>query len=260
MIRARLSITYADDIRTLYGQIISRNPMTMQINSFSPSMVFDALEIMLQWHEENSPKCVLAEITKTEGSRIQIKIIKDLRGRAECEHRVEYKGYFDIKRIPADEYPVYMRKAERLNAANKNSIVNKIQSMLPNETISNQHMFRFLIEMDAKLDRLLSLADRNTDEEGLETVKALYISSGGCGFFSKEQMKAGEALFMGARSFDTGGKLRFSAVGKVSSVKQTKLGTIADVVFEDMEEAVRENIIRYVFEKDRELLQEAREK
>ncbi|MCD8567920.1 MAG: PilZ domain-containing protein, partial [Geovibrio sp.] len=115
-------------------------------------------------------------------------------------------------------------------------------------------------EMDSKLEKLVYLAESENKETDLQTVKALYISSEGCGFFTDGTLKMGELIFLEARSFDTGGRLRFSAVGKVAGGRKTKLGILADLEFSDMEEAVKENIIRYVFEKDRELLKEARDK
>ncbi len=260
IVRARLSIVYPDDIRTVYGQLASKAPLVLQLASYSPAMTDESLEMTLQWHEAGSSKCVQAELVKAEGNLLTFRAVKDLRGKAECAHRVEYKGSFDIKKITAEEYSSYARRAERLNLSNKNSIVNKIQSVIPNETISNQHLFRFLIEMDAKLDRLVYLAEADSREQDLQTVKALYISSEGCGFFTDGSLKAGELIFLEARSFDTGGRLRFAAVGKVAGGRKTKLGILADLEFTDMEEAVKENIIRYVFEKDRELLKEARDK
>ncbi|QAR34335.1 hypothetical protein EP073_13250 [Geovibrio thiophilus] len=260
IVRARLSIIYPDDIRTVYGQIASKAPLVLQLASYSPALVADCLEMTLQWHEAGSSKCVQVEFLKAEGAQLFLKVVKDLRGRAECAHRVEYKGFFDIKRITADEYASCARNAERNNAANKNSIVNKIQSVIPNETVSNQHLFRLLMEMDSKLERLVYLAETDGIEKDFQTVKALYISSEGCGFFTDESLKIGELFFLEARSFDTGGRLRFSAVGKVAGGRKTKLGILADLEFSDMEEAVKENIIRYVFEKDRELLKEARDK
>lgn len=260
IVRARLSIIYPDDIRTVYGQLTSKAPLVLQLASYSPAMMSDSLEMTLQWHEAGASKCVQVEFTKAEGTQIFLKVVKDLRGKAECAHRVEYKGFFDIKKISADEYSSYARTAERNNASNKNSMVNKIQSIIPNESISNQHLFRFLIEMDSKLEKLVYLAEAENKETDLQTVKALYISSEGCGFFTDGTLKMGELIFLEARSFDTGGRLRFSAVGKVAGGRKTKLGILADLEFTDMEEAVKENIIRYVFEKDRELLKEARDK
>jgi len=259
-VRARLSIIYPDDIRTVYGLITSKAPLVLQFGSYSPSMTQDCLDMTLQWHEAGASKCMQVEFLKAEGNLVSFKAVKDLRGKADCAHRVEYKGSFDIKKITADEYSSYARRAERLNSANKNSIVNKIQSIIPNESISNQHLFKFLIEMDAKLDKLVYLAESESRVNDLTTTKALYISSEGCGFFTGDAIKIGDLFFIEARAFDTGGKLRFAGVGKISGGRKTKLGILADLEFTDMEEAVKENIIRYVFEKDRELLKEARDK
>lgn len=259
MIRARLTVVYSDDIRTVYGQLISKAPLVLQINSYSPSMTEDSLEMMVQWHEAGSGKCVQAEFVKADGINVHLKVVKDLRGKSECVHKVEYKGSFEVKKISADEYPSFSRKAERLNASNKNNAVNKIIAAIPNETASNQNLFRFLIEVDAKLERLIYLAESDRNPDGLETKKALYLSSEGCGFFTDEDVKIGDLFFIETRTFDTGGRLRFALTGKVVGGRRTKLGVLVDFEFGEMEEAVRENIIRYVFEKDRELLKEARD-
>jgi hypothetical protein len=259
MIRARLTVIYSDDIRTVYGQIISKAPLVLQINSYSTSMTDDALEMMLQWHEAGAAKCVQAEFVKAEGNNLHLKVLKDLRGKSECVHKVEYKGSFEVKKITADEYNSYARKAERINSSTKNNTVNKLITAIPNETVSNQHLFRFLVELDSKLEKLIYLAESERNPNGLETKKALYLSSEGCGFFTDNDVKMGDLFFIEARTFDTGGRLRFAVTGKVIGGRRTKLGVLVDFEFGEMEEAVRENIIRYVFEKDRELLKEARE-
>lgn len=260
MIRARLTVTYSDDIRTAYGQLISKSPLIFKMNAFMPSFLEDAEEMTIQWHEAGASKCYLVEMVSINKNDINLKAIKEFYGKHESAHKVEYKGFFDIKKIKPEEYASYARLAERSNSSEKNSVVSKIQSSIPSETATNQQLFRFLLELDSKIDKLIYLSESKAREEGFQTVKALYISSEGCGFFSAENIKIGEQFFIEVRSFDTGGKLKFSSACRVRNVRKTKLGYHVDLEFTDLPEAVKENIIRYVFEKDRELLKEASDK
>jgi hypothetical protein len=260
MLKARLNIIYPDDIKTVYCQLLSKSPLRLNINEFSETMTADALEMMLQWHEGNSARCVQVEYLHMNGEDAVFRILKDMKGNPSCSHRVEYKGSFDIRKISKEEYPACVREAARQNTVFKSSVVSRIHAMLPSETNSNQHMFRLLLEMDSKLDRLLYLAEDKRNKGELTTVNALYLSGDGCGFFSEERVEEGDNFYLEARSFDTSGKLRFVSVGRVVRTRKTDKGVLADFVFEELEEAIKENIIRYVFEKDRELLKGAKEK
>ncbi|MCD8492535.1 MAG: hypothetical protein LRY51_11910, partial [Geovibrio sp.] len=53
-------------------------------------------------------------------------------------------------------------------------------------------------EMDSKLEKLVYLAEAENKETDLQTVKALYISSEGCGFFTDGTLKMGELIFLEA--------------------------------------------------------------
>ncbi|WP_022851745.1 PilZ domain-containing protein [Limisalsivibrio acetivorans] len=254
MLRARLTLTYPDDIKTAHGQLVSKAPPELKLQSVSENMLKEADEISMQWHENGRNRSVLLNFVSIQDGTARFKAAGEAPSYPSQSHRVEYKGIFDIKVLSSSEIPEYRRLAERENAKHKTSIVNKIKNIIPNESVSNQHLFRMLLEMDSKLDEILfHVAEQEMSPE-TRPVKALYLSGEGIGLFTEDEIKKGESLYVRSRPSGTGGKLRFSTIAEVARSRSTEKGYLLDALFIDFDEAVRENVIKFIFEKDRELI------
>jgi c-di-GMP-binding flagellar brake protein YcgR len=142
----------------------------------------------------------------------------------------------------------------------KTSVASKIKQIIPHETTSNQHILRFLLEIDNKLDNILEIISDSKEDDNYLVVDAIDISGGGLCFFTTEKFEKGELLYLDVELDDTTNKVEFVSVGKILNIIKTNKGFIYSLEFQNLDPDFSENIIKYVFEKERIMIQELKNK
>ena len=258
MTNCKVSIIYDDDIKTFYGQITSEKPLTLKIPGLTSELVEGALNCTLEWHSSGSFNKVSAKFSHQTANGLTVfDEVKKISGAKPPEyHIVEYKEPLIVKRIPKDEIPEYRRMSERINNTHRQNLTHKIKTILPNESIPTQYMFKMLMQIDAKMDMILDAVTEHEVTEGSVRTRGLFISGGAVGFFTDEVFAKGETIFLETAKGSSG--LKFAGVAEIRSAVRTQKGYIVESVFTEIPEYARESIIKMVFERDRELLKGAK--
>ncbi len=256
----KLIISYPDDRSSYYGILLSREPFVVQTKYSGYSIFNDSIDCVVHFHEEGTLKAAKAEVVEDKEGVISLNITQEKSTEIERQHyRVNFKGNYMIRVIENKEMPLFVRRVTQNNAVYKSSISNKVKNIIKKETSDMQNVLKFLLEIDNKLEEMLTFLRSEEDTSDLFSVKAVDVSGGGLSFFSKETYPE-ETLFyiMGAirESFY---KVDFAAIGKIVSKENTPEGFIYGVHFVTIDEDIREDIIKFVFEREREMIKEVKE-
>jgi len=130
------------------------------------------------------------------------------------------------------------------------------ETALPLET-GSQPVVEYLNKLDMKLDLLIHMLA--IQQEGFHNLpcRAVNISGGGIGFPTGEELPVGAVLEI-KMLLSHPHPVAVYVYGKVAKCMKTGEGFYAGVKFICMDEAVRDGIIRFVFEREREILREKR--
>lgn len=253
-----LKIYQKDDIRTIYAVFVDQKNFGIKSNGLSEDLFSDSLKIHALWYEGDDLVGADVEFLRRDGDVYYLKIISNVEKGLRREHyRIDYKGKYKIKLIDVDSLSDFKRIIDRKSIQAKSTMANKIKNIIQKETSSMQYVLRFLLEIDTKLDLVLeSLSNKEIDLEFME-VDAIDISGGGLSFFSTEEIDKELFLYIEGDIRESLTRVKFYAIGKIVSEFKTPRGYIYGVEFKYIDNELREDIIKYVFEKDRELIKKS---
>jgi len=253
-----LKIYQDDDVRTVYAVFVDNKNFGIRSNGLTEELLTNSLRIHALWYEGDVLIGADVEFIRRDKDTYYFKIISEIEKGLKREHyRIDYKGKYRIKLIDIDSLNDFKRLVDRKSVQAKSTMANKIKNIIQKETTSMQYILRFLLEIDNKLDLIIEqLSSREIDLEFLE-VDAVDISGGGIGFFSSEAIDKNLYLYIEGDIRESLNRVKFFAVGKIVSEFKTSKGYIYGVEFIYIDNELREDIIRYVFERDRELIKKS---
>lgn len=254
---SKIKVYYGDDIRTYYSNITLNNDNSAVVDIPTERFNENFIKIVVS--------CVInGELTafepidvKVADKRLLLKGLKkiDLESGREF-HRVEYKGEIRLKPILASEKDEYVYRVEKLSMDAKFSLIRNIKEVIPLESKNNQIILKFLLELNNKLDTIIDLIKAKEQNEGFLNVKVLDLSGGGLSFFSKESFNVGDNIYIEGEIVESYHKIPLIAVGEIKTVLKTEKGFICGVNFEVINKDIREEIVKFVFEKDRKVIKD----
>ncbi len=165
---------------------------------------------------------------------------------------VDYKGNFKIAEVQLDEIEEYKDIVEEINFNNKNDIGKKIR-----ETILSGYddpiILNILNGINSKVDKILNILSKGVDITSSFDVKCISISGDGFIFYTEKDF-ASSYIF--ATSFLTNSEItvKFASICEICSISKN----IWKATFKNIDEEIRDDIIKFIFVKEREILKEAR--
>ncbi|MEF3255402.1 MAG: PilZ domain-containing protein [Deferribacterales bacterium] len=257
----KLKIIFDDNVVRTYGNLLSRDPLLLNVK-LSTSLPFkEAIMSQINFFEGGQNKVFEVKPIRYDGKTMELLVIRELPTKTDRSHyRIDYSGYFKIKRIEGDPTEWYQH-VKRINESIKNSLSYKIKSVISKEIPQMQYVLWYLFELDNKIDEILEiLKEQKAVYSDFTAVKCVDISGGGFSFFSTDKnFNVDNLIFVDGIIDDGSVKIKFASISRVVSRHETKKGVICGTVFEEIDNEIRENIVKYVFDKDRELLREAKQ-
>lgn len=256
----KLIISYPDDRSSYYGVLLSKEPFVVKTKYSGYSIFSEALGCIVHFHEEGILKAAQAELEEDNEGIITLKIKEEKSTEIERQHyRVNFKGQYLIKIIEEKEMPVNVRRVNQNNAQFKSSISNKIKNIIKKEKSDMQNVLKFLLEIDNKLEEMLTFLRSDDDTSDLFPVKSVDVSGGGLSFFSEDNFDDNALIYIMGAIRESFYKVDFASIGKVVSKEKTSAGFIYGVHFVTIDEDIREDIIKFVFEREREMIKEVKD-
>ncbi len=254
----KLKVITDSDIISLLGRVVSENPLRIKFSSNCTDLLQNSIVLILQKFERDKIIEANIELKKVDEDDVyEFDFNSEYKSSNERNfHRIDYKGYFkvlsinDNNRFEIDR--LYTHKTEKI----KSAFANKIRQLLINDRVDDKHTLQYLLEIDSKIDRLLELLETNEEEiNDFIQVAAINVSGGGLCFFSNKEFEKGEILYIEGKLDDIVNKVEFVAFIEIVKVVNTSRGFIYSAAFNKIDAEFAENIIKYVFEKERKLIQ-----
>lgn len=252
MSKSRLNLFYSNDLLTIYGSVQTENSNVFvpeANNLFIQSGFFRA---ELEINDNSEHKIIVCEnIIINEENAISYQFSNDEPFlKHDNYYSVPLKENFLLKIADYDNINECKSHCDRFNSENTNSVSSKIKSILPNETLSNRYLFEILLELDNKMNKILNLLETPEDNSDMESAKTLRLSGASIYFYSSAEYSQTQPIFMTNKT----GKPKFCFISKVSAVIKTDKGFIHRAEIDYIDETARDNIIKFVFERDREII------
>lgn len=253
MIKCKLRVAYDEDIRSFYGSIVELSENTIVLNISSKDFSENFVKLWVSFHKDGVLNVYEASETGILSGNLILKGLKKINAESEREyHRIDFKGIFSIKKINDQEIGSYRRIVDVNNTKTKSSLYSKIKSLMQTESLQNQVLFKFLMEINNKLDDVLTIIKKETSSDSLTNVYAVDLGGGGLSFFSREQFAIEDKLYLEGSIEESYHKIFISSISKIVNIIKTKKGFFYGVIFDYLEKDIKEDIIKYIFEKDRE--------
>ncbi|MDK2792482.1 MAG: hypothetical protein PWQ25_1345 [Deferribacteres bacterium] len=255
MIVAKLRALYDNDIRTYYGNILKKGEQEIVVNIKTKDIDGEYSKIWITFSNNNQTNVFEAGSVEVGNDMIILRDLRRLDADSEREfNRIDYKGIFKIKKVEKGEKRKYINLIENTISESKSSLVKKVKSIIPSEPLNNQLILKFLLEMNNKIDNILELLKNNEIIAELTTVNAIDISGGGLSFFSKEIFEEEDLIYVESDIAESYHRIRISVLCKIVSIIKTSKGFIYGANYEKIDKDLREEIIRFIFEKEREII------
>ncbi|KAA0257099.1 PilZ domain-containing protein [Deferribacter autotrophicus] len=253
-----LKVYQPEDVKTVYAMFVDERNFGIKSNSLSEDLFMDSLKINALWYEGDVLVGADVEYTRKDKDIYYFKITSKIEKGLKREHyRIDYKGNYYIKLIDMDSVSEFKRLIDRKSIQAKTTMSNKIKNIIQKETTNMQYVLRFLLEIDLKLDAILEMVGDKEVDLDFMLVDAIDISGGGLSFFSPEQINKDLYLYIEGDIREAMNRVKFYALGKIVTEFKTPKGYIYGVEFKYIDYELREDIIKFVFEKDRELIKKA---
>lgn len=255
MIVIKIRALYEDDIKTYYGNIIEirNNEIVVSVNT--KVITKNYIKVWATFSENNQMNVYEIEMMESKNHLLILKGLNKLELDFDREfNRIDYKGIFKIKKIHPSEKRKYIMLSENNTLSSKSSLAKKIKNIIPNEPLNNQLILKFLLEMNNKLDEIITLLKDSEILTDMIQVNGVDIGGGGLSFFSKEIFEENDIIYLEGEIAESFHKIKLSVLCKIVSIIKTPKGFIYGVTYENLDKEVMEEIIKFIFEKERELI------
>lgn len=256
---AKLKITYDDDIKRIFVEIEGFSPLKVVFRGDIENLLDGARKMQIQYFEEGMLVKKSVEIDSIQDRTI---IFREIETEKEDINRKEFradcKGIVYIKKIDISELNKFQRIVDEENNLEKNSVISKIREIVANSTDEQRNLILlFLIELNEKLERLITVIEKTNIDSDFLLVKVIDISGGGICFFEESKdFNVGDYVYIKMNIKELFCQIKCSVVGKIIKIDQTSKGYFYGVHFEYLDMDIRETIIKFVLEKERFLIRE----
>jgi hypothetical protein len=216
----------------------------------------NALYLRLEWYEADLLNFAVCTLRSYENGKLTLAPVNGVQtDDSEQFHIIDTYETVELRPVQEDEIQDFRQKTDNINRRFRNSLTTQIKNILSDESLTNQFLFKLLLQIDGKLDELLAhRMDGSID--GLKECRLLALSGGGL-FFTAENAAPGDCFFIQSTpKYST--NFIFAALCKAKEVIKTPFGVIVISDFIHLDETSRDGMVHFVFEKEREKLKRIR--
>ena len=258
MAKAKLKIFYPDDIKRIFVTLIEKEPIVLRCGDDFEYLIKDASYMQVQWFEGEKIIKKNIEFEKRENELVFFKTKQTTEKKfSRQDYRVDYKGYIHIRRIEKDNVSKYQKKVHTESLEYENSMHSRIRTLLAHETAKSKYVLEFLLEIDNKLEDILAALEEKNVKDSYEKAKSIDIGGGGICFYSYNDYNVNEYLYVRGEIKELGHHTKFSFIGNIVNKEKSASGFFYGLSFITIDQEIVEEIIKYVFDKDRILLKYA---
>jgi hypothetical protein len=263
---ALITVTYENNITWSYvllkGGIPLHSPhINLLLHGFSIAQIEGADEITVEWYSDSKFSVHRLEFISHTADIWSFKRIGEAFTHDDSRTlTVDYKDTIRLEFFNISDLPIYHSKASNENLAELNSVSHKIKAEVKDEYPQNRNLLLFMLELNNKLDDILDLmrAKESVLIEDTDTnfhVNAVGINGREIIFYSPRLIDKGSYAYTYNVIGRGGERFAFASVLQIYPLKKSKDGWFYAAIYEDMREDTRDSIVKFVFTKEREMIQ-----
>jgi hypothetical protein len=251
----KLIIYYPNDLKILTGNITDLDNFQITLNEAADDVFDNCIYTKLKWYSGDEQFTASVELVSSENGVYTFKLAaQDIIKETEYRHSIEFNEYFEAVLFDKVRLSEFRHKTDQLNNRFRSTLTTQIKKIITDETLTNQYLFKLLMQIDAKMDELLGSLKEDEAVEGLKVCHVLSLGGSGIIFrLNDKNVNAGDMIYV--QSLPKHGLgINFAAVCKITDVIALPDGAICEAAYEYADESTVENIIHFIFQKDRETL------
>ena len=249
----KLYLVFADDIISSPVVVADSDNFSFKIPQKLVSNIPLANKILAEFSVDGVKKTFETEAVSLEGNLLTLKALKISETFGSSSYlNVDYKGDFTLACVTEENESKLIRLANNINSAERNDLAKKIREIILSGT-DDADVLNILAGINAKLDRILAILVPPVDVPNSFQARGVSISGGGVVFCYEGNILA-DKVFITSNIEGAGISVKFAGICRVSKM----LGNIWQADFVEIDETSRDEIVRFVFAKEREILKEAR--
>jgi len=253
MTSCKLLIYLNDDFKLYSGSVESFDPFYVKAQGASEDILKSASAIKIKWYEGKGSRSVYADLLSVDFDRIKLQKSSDVLTGDDNSHFIKFSEYLDLAKVENSDISSLKKRVDKINNRFRGTLVNQIKKIITDETLTNQYLLKMLIQIDGKMDELLDTLKQDFKLQGLKERQLLTLGGDGFSFISEERLTAGESVYIQSLPRNGVG-VSFSALSKVTDVIELDNHFVCETSYSYLDEGTRENIIHYIFQKEREKL------
>lgn len=251
MQNCKLYVFTQDELKII--QCRSDNPASFVADApmLTDELIQNSVFMRFEWYDSDIRHCISVTVKSFNGQTAVFSPESEVRRQtSEQYHLIDLSEPVEVIRINESEIMDYRVKADAVNGRSRNSLTSQIKQILLDETVTNQIILKMLVQIDSKLDELLSIK-RADSMPGLKSTRLICLSGAGACFVADNAAEGDYFYIQSVASVSSAG---FAVIGRVINTIPTEKGFICETEFIGIDETTREGLIRIVFDKDREKL------
>ncbi|PLX70727.1 MAG: hypothetical protein C0602_04280 [Denitrovibrio sp.] len=254
----KLLVYYPEDFRIFSGTLLSDKPSKIKLQNADADELMPSLAAKLKWFEGANSKYAFVELSGGEDGVFAVELKSEIGTENDDSHFIEYREHFEIVKADAARINDYKYITDKVNNRYRSTLATQIKKIITDETLTNQYLFKLLLQIDAKMEELLDSLKKDDEIEGLRETKMLSFGGGGLSFlYQGSDISTGDIIYIQSMP-KNGAGINFAAICKVFNVINTGEKQICEAGYEYLDESTKETIIHYIFQKDREQLKRKR--
>lgn len=254
----KILVYYPENFRIIPGTLMGTEPMRAKLSGITEEELGSPACIKIRWYVGNTPHISRVKITSVQDDEYTFETVSERTSESEDRHFIEFRAYFEMISVAAERMSDFYHRVDRINGRYRSTLSNQIKKIITDEDLTNQYLFKLLIQIDSKLDELLDTLKDEDKLDGLSEIKLFSLGGGGFTFqCGGGNLAKGDKIYLQSLP-KNGAGINFAAVCSISDVIETGDKSICEAVFEYIDENTRESIIHHIFQKERELLKRKR--
>jgi len=254
----KLLVYYPEDFKSFSGTVQSTSPMIVSLQGVELSDFDSSISIKLKWYDNAAPVFAYANLKSAENSIFTFELLTPAQPDNQEIHFIEFRDFFEIAKFDPQKTAEIRHRVDKINNRYRSNLTTQIRKIITDETLTNQYIFKLLMQVDAKLDELLDSIKTNEDMEGLVERKMFSLGGSGMSFlYDGGEISVGDQVYVQSMPRNGIG-LNFATICTVNNIIPSPKGSICESEFVYIDESTRENVIHYIFQKDREHLKRIR--
>ncbi|GAB7140249.1 hypothetical protein RsTz2092_01970 [Deferribacterales bacterium RsTz2092] len=169
---------------------------------------------------------------------------------------MDYPEAIHLRIVADGEKAYYLQRALSENSTEQRKISTKIRQTIMNEPVEMRNIYRFMLELNDKLDVINELLrdKHGATETELVNVRGIGISVRGFILHSDLVLADGTLAYTTNSLGTMEEKLTFSAVVALAKLKKAATGTFYQADFVQLDDDVKDAIMKYLFVRERDIM------